>query len=68
MAVSINEMRSIGMLLVDASKLKNDLIPSPLKCLEVSGTLINITIRDHWNEIFVPLNGFWPVRGRGDGT
>lgn len=35
-AVSILEHRPIGMILVDCKKLKEVLIPSPLKCLEVS--------------------------------
>ena len=34
-AVGILEHRSIGMILVDCKKLKEVLIPSPLKCLEV---------------------------------
>ena len=34
-AVGILEHRSIGMILVDCKKLKQVLIPSPLKCLEV---------------------------------
>ena len=34
-AVSILEHRPIGMILVDCIKLKEVLIPSPLKCLEV---------------------------------
>jgi len=35
-AVGILEERPIGMILVDCKKLKEVLIPSPLKCLEVS--------------------------------
>lgn len=35
-AVGILEQRPIGMILVDCKKLKEVLIPSPLKCLEVS--------------------------------
>ena len=35
MAMSIKESRNIGMMLVDTTKLKQVLIPSPLKCLEV---------------------------------
>ena len=38
-AVSILEHRPIGMILVDCKKLKEVLIPSPLKCLAVSNTL-----------------------------
>ena len=34
-ATGIKEERSVGMLLVDAKKLKEVLIPSPLKCLRV---------------------------------
>ena len=37
MGESIKEKRSIGMLLVDAEKMKSLLIPSPLRCLDVSG-------------------------------
>ena len=37
MAKSIKESRNIGMMLVDTTKLKQVLIPSPLKCLEVMG-------------------------------
>ncbi len=36
MAESIVAKRPIGMLLVDALKMKNQLIPSPLRCLDVS--------------------------------
>ena len=36
MAEGIIERRPIGMLLVDAIKMKNQLIPSPLRCLDVS--------------------------------
>ena len=36
MAEFIKEKRSIGMLLVDAIKMKMLLIPSPLRCLDVS--------------------------------
>lgn len=39
MAVKIKEKRPIGMLLVDATKMKGLLIPSPLRCLDVSGSL-----------------------------
>ena len=35
-AVSILEKRPIGMILVDCKMLKEVLIPSPLKCLDVS--------------------------------
>ena len=34
-AVGILERRPIGMILVDCKKLKEVVIPSPLKCLEV---------------------------------
>ena len=34
-ATGIKEERSVGMLLVDAKKLKEVLIPSPVKCLKV---------------------------------
>ncbi|GFR70567.1 dynein heavy chain 6, axonemal-like [Elysia marginata] len=37
MARHIAEKRPIGMLLVDATKMKSLLIPSPLRCLDVSG-------------------------------
>jgi len=36
MATAIKENRNIGMMLVDTTKLKEVLIPSPLKCLDVS--------------------------------
>ena len=36
MAEAIKEKRTIGMILVDALKMKNLLIPSPLRCLDVS--------------------------------
>ena len=39
MAVKIKEKRPIGMLLVDATKMKGLLIPSPLRCLDVSWIL-----------------------------
>ena len=39
MAENIKEKRSIGMLLVDAIKMKTLLIPSPLRCLDVSNFL-----------------------------
>lgn len=35
MATKIYEKRPIGMLLVDATKMKGLLIPSPLRCLNV---------------------------------
>ena len=35
-ATEIYESREIGMMLVDAKKLKDTLIPSPLRCLEVN--------------------------------
>ena len=35
MAIAIKETRNIGMMLVDTSKLKEVLTPSPLKCLQV---------------------------------
>ena len=34
-AVAINETRHIGMMVVDTKKLKEVLIPCPLKCLQV---------------------------------
>lgn len=36
MALKIKEKRPIGMLLVDATKMKGLLTPSPLRCLDVS--------------------------------
>lgn len=39
-AVGILEHRSIGMILVDCKKLKEVLIPSPLKCLEVRRAMV----------------------------
>ena len=39
-AVGILEHRSIGMILVDCKKLKEVLIPSPLKCLEVRRAML----------------------------
>ena len=36
MAEAIIEKRPIGMLLLDATKMKSLLIPSPLRCLDVS--------------------------------
>ena len=39
-AVGILEHRSIGMILVDCKKLKEVLIPSPLKCLEVRQAML----------------------------
>lgn len=35
MAIEIQATCNIGMMLVDAKQLKNVLIPSPLKCLQV---------------------------------
>lgn len=35
LAVSIEETKHVGMMLVDTKKLKDVLTPSPLKCLEV---------------------------------
>jgi len=35
MLLQIMEKRPLGLLLVDASKLKESLIPSPLKCINV---------------------------------
>lgn len=43
-AVGILEQRPIGMILVDCKKLKEVLIPSPLKCLEVSKLAYNVLI------------------------
>uniref|UniRef100_H2ZUI5 Uncharacterized protein n=1 Tax=Latimeria chalumnae TaxID=7897 RepID=H2ZUI5_LATCH len=39
-ALAIKEKRNLGMLLVDASKLKAKLIPSPLRCLEAINDLL----------------------------
>ena len=39
-AVGILEHRSVGMILVDCKKLKEVLIPSPLKCLEVRRAML----------------------------
>ncbi|MGH0137779.1 UNVERIFIED_CONTAM: hypothetical protein FKN15_025198 [Acipenser sinensis] len=38
-ALAIKQKRNLGMLLIDTTQLKNKLIPSPLRCLEVSNTL-----------------------------
>jgi len=35
MAEAIKEKRPIGMLLVDATKMKSLMIPSPIRCLDV---------------------------------
>jgi len=37
-ALSVRNQRPLGMLLVDAMKLKDKLIPNPLRCLEVGAT------------------------------
>lgn len=39
MAVAITESRNIGMMVCDTKKLKEVLIPCPLKCLQVSFAL-----------------------------
>jgi hypothetical protein len=36
MTMAIIEKRPIGMLLLDASEMKKQMIPSPLRCLDVS--------------------------------
>ena len=41
-AVGILEHRPIGMILVDCKKLKEVLIPSPLKCLEVGDVYVYV--------------------------
>lgn len=42
MAEAIKEKRPIGMLLIDAVKMKGLMIPSPLRCLDVSNDIITI--------------------------
>lgn len=49
MAQVTKEKRSIGMLLVDATKMKNLLIPSPLRCLDVSSVNLFITTPEFCN-------------------
>lgn len=39
MVKGIREKKAIGMLLIDAIKMKGLMIPSPLRCLDVSATM-----------------------------
>lgn len=45
-ALSIKNKRELGMLLVDGTKLKERLIPNPLRCLEVTMNLFFIIIKN----------------------
>ena len=50
MALKIFEKRIVGMLLVDATKMKNLLVPSPIRCLDVR--LYTCYIRSHFVRSF----------------
>ena len=45
MAEAIKEKRPIGMLLIDAVKMKSLMIPNPLRCLDVSTSPIKMFLK-----------------------
>ncbi|KAK7497834.1 hypothetical protein BaRGS_00010968 [Batillaria attramentaria] len=55
MAVKIKEKRPIGMLLVDATKMKGLLIPSPLRCLDVINQLLPVLARKEVDRLIAEL-------------
>ncbi|XP_060075174.1 dynein axonemal heavy chain 6-like [Ylistrum balloti] len=55
MAQVIKEKRPIGMLLVDGTKMKNLLIPSPLRCLDVVNDLLPIKAHNEVNRLIAEL-------------
>ncbi|XP_012945207.1 dynein heavy chain 6, axonemal, partial [Aplysia californica] len=55
MAVRIAEKRPIGMLLVDAVKMKSLLIPSPLRCLDVINDMLPVLARREVDRLIAEL-------------
>ncbi|KAL8568337.1 Dynein heavy chain 6, axonemal [Nucella lapillus] len=55
MGVKIKEKRPIGMLLVDATKMKGLLIPSPLRCLDVINALLPVLARKEVDRLIAEL-------------
>ena len=55
MAQVIKEKRPIGMLLVDALKMKNLLTPSPLRCLDVINDLLPVLARSEVDRLIAEL-------------
>ncbi|XP_046331899.2 dynein axonemal heavy chain 6-like [Haliotis rufescens] len=55
MAESIVAKRPIGMLLVDALKMKNQLIPSPLRCLDVINDMLPILAKSEVDRLIAEL-------------
>ncbi|KAJ8313399.1 hypothetical protein KUTeg_009027 [Tegillarca granosa] len=55
MAKVIKEKRAIGMLLVDGTKMKNLLIPSPLRCLDVINDMLPVLARKEVDRLIAEL-------------
>ncbi|KAG8130386.1 hypothetical protein E2320_017073 [Naja naja] len=55
-ALAIKQKRSLGLFLIDAKKLKDKLIPSPKRCLEVINEMLPIIAKKKVNTILAEAN------------